>query len=268
MVALMEQAYAVNGAERMRLQQKLEELSRRLSTGKGGAEIARQSHDAIYLVVVRGEGGVEQGFCSAFAVDNARLVTNAHCVALAEDLRRRAGEIAVLQNGHPEVRLRVARMRRIRGFRPGAPGITPDVGWLEVEDKLPVTVALAEVAEARRVGTGDPMFTYGFPGRLADVRAPEATFVEGVVGRVTALDGRPGAPEEQQLIQHSAFTSGGTSGSPIFNAVGHVVAVNTGGYLDDARGHEAQAMVPRNLQGYNFGMRIDLVQALFSEADE
>jgi S1-C subfamily serine protease len=112
------------------------------------------------------------------------------------------------------------------------------------------------------------MYTYGFPGRLADPRAPEATFVEGVVGRVTALDGRSGDPGERRLIQHSAFTSGGTSGSPIFNSLGHVVAVNTGSYVEESKPGLPQTVVPRTLPGYNFGMRIDLLQELLSEADE
>ena len=147
----------------------------------------------------------------------------------------------------------------VRGFVPGGGGsISPDVGWLEVDGKLAAKVALAPAAEYQALGSGDPMFTYGFPGRLADVSAPEATFVEGVVGRITTLDGRAGDPKELRLIQHSAFTSGGTSGSPIFNAAGHVVAVNTGGYVDKSRA----------LAGYNFGMRIDLAEELLSEADE
>jgi S1-C subfamily serine protease len=150
-------------------------------------------------------------------------------------------------------------MKRIRGFSPNAISITPDVGWLKVDDvKLADRVALASPTEYEALATGDPMFTYGFPGRLADVSAPEATFVAGVIGRVTTIDGRSGDPKERRLIQHSAFTSAGTSGSPIFNAAGRVVAVNTGGYLDNKNA----------LAGYNFGMRIDLAQELLSEADE
>jgi S1-C subfamily serine protease len=261
MVKIMEQQRAASDAERAELQKKLDELGGKLQRagGKaGGAEIAKANRAAIWLVAVHTPSGQDEGFCSAFAVADDRLVTNAHCVAAAEDLRKRGGQIVVVQNGAARNRFTVERMRRVRGFVPGGSVISPDVGWLKIDGKLPGKVQLAAASEYDALATGDPMFTYGFPGRLADVSAPEATFVEGVVGRITTIDGRTGDVKEMRLIQHSAFTSGGTSGSPIFNGAGHVVAVNTGGYVDKARA----------LAGYNFGMRIDLAQELLSEADE
>ena len=279
MVKVMEQQRAASASERAALQQKLDEMAQRLAKAggaQGGSAIARTNHDAIFLVTVK-TSVEEQGFCTAFAIATDRLITNAHCVALAEDYRRRGGDIYVLQNGHADVRLKIERMKRIAGFSPNSAGISPDVGWLKVDGKLPIPVTLASKAELGGVATGDQMYTYGFPGRLADVSAPEATFVEGVVGRITTLDGRvpgpPGTKEAQgQLIQHSAYTSGGTSGSPIFNGAGHVVAVNTGGYADAPSaaakpGGEAQ-VVSRSLPGYNFGMRVDLVEDLLKEGDE
>jgi S1-C subfamily serine protease len=230
-----------------------------------GAEIARQNRDAVFLLSVRSGSGDEAGFCSAFAIAAHRLVTNAHCVALGEDYRRRGGALSVIQNGHPGVRFAVKQMKRIDGFRPNADSITPDVGWLSVDETLPKDVTMAQKGEYQALAVGDSIFSYGFPGRLADVTAPEATFMEGVIGRITTLDGRLGAVAETRLIQHSAFTSGGTSGSPIFDVEGRVVAVNTGGYVEANRGEGEAATRP--LPGYNFAMRVDLVEELFKGGD-
>jgi S1-C subfamily serine protease len=272
MVRVMEQQSRASAEERAALQKKLDEMTARLATaggGTSGSQIARANHDAVFLVTVK-TGAAEEGFCTAFAVKTDRLVTNAHCVAAAEDYKKRGGAIWVVQNGHPERRLPVERMKRIGGFQPNAGAITPDVGWLKVSGDQPLRamVSLAPSTEYLKLATGDVMFTYGFPGRLADASAPEATFVEGVVGRITTIDGRAGDVKEERLIQHSAFTSGGTSGSPIFDATGHVVAVNTGGYAEASQAGGAQPVVSRSLPGYNFGMRVDLVEELLSEAEE
>lgn len=264
MVRVMEQQHTAAEADRAELQKRLDEMASRLGKGAAGASVARANHDALYLVTVK-TGGAEDGFCTAFGTSKDRLVTNAHCVHLAEDYRRRGGQIWVVQNGHPEVRFAVDKMRRISGFLPGG-GISPDVGWLRVVGSLPALATLAAPAEYRAVRTGDAMFSYGFPGRLADADAPEATFVEGVVGRVTTIDGRAGSVADTRLIQHSAFSSGGTSGSPIFNAAGKVVAVNTGGYSETVETKGGSSS--RSLAGYNFGMRVDLVEQLFLESGD
>ena len=266
MVKIMDAQRAASATEQAALQKRLDELSVKLAHARGGAvgaEIARKNHDSLFLVVVRSQAGAEEGFCTAFAVAPERLVTNAHCVASAEELKRRGGHIVAVQNGHANVRLAVGRMHRLSEFQPNG-SITPDVGWLQIDGGRLQPVELANADEYLKLQTGDPMYTYGFPGRLADPSAPEATFVEGVIGRITTLDGRSGEPNDTKLIQHSAFTSGGTSGSPIFDAAGRVVAVNTGGYAEQT----ANAQAAKTLPGYNFGMRVDLVERLMSEAEE
>jgi hypothetical protein len=258
MVKVMEQQRTAAEGQRADLQKRLEELSARLGKG-GGAQIAKNHHDGLWLVTVR-TGVTEDGFCTAFAVAAKRAATNAHCVYLAEDYRRRGGQIFLVQNGHPDTRLRVVRMKRSPDFRPNS-GISVDVGWMEPESELSAFLPLAPANELKAVATGDLMFTYGFPGRLNDVSAPEATFVEGVVGRVTTIDGRNPELGDTQLIQHSAFSTGGTSGSPVFNAAGHVIAVNTGGYSEQ----DGSQKSTRTLAGYNFAMRVDLLQTLLNE---
>jgi S1-C subfamily serine protease len=262
MLRVMDLERAASDAERLALQRRLDALTAQLGRVGSGADIARANHDNVFLLAARGPSRQIVSLCTAFAVSDTRLVTNAHCVVAAEEQRWRGGRIVVVQNGRGQAPLAVTRMRRVNGFAPGRDAITPDVGWLEVDGNLATHATLATPAEYSALATGDPVFTYGFPGRLADASAPnatlEATFVQGVVGRVTTLDGRANGIADARLIQHSAFTSGGTSGSPIFNAAGHVVAVNTGGYVDRLK----------TLAGYNFGMRIDMATELLSEADE
>jgi len=255
LAALVGAQAGANDAERARLQQKIDELAQRLGRGK---EIPKANHGAVFLVVSRGASGPD-GFCTAFAATPKRLLTNAHCVQLADELRRKGNKIEVVPNGGGPARPVVA-MKKSSGFHASSSRIGADVGWFEVEGDLPDRVKLAPKEAAEAVSVGDAMSTYGFPGRLADTGAPEATYVAGVVGRITTLEGRPGSAAEQQLLQHSAFTSAGTSGSPLFDAEGRVIGINAGGYLDDGP-------TARPLPGYNFGMRIDLAYGLL-EADE
>ncbi len=272
----MEEQRASDGAA---IRQKLGELNAELSRARaahGGRAIARAAREGVYLVAVRGTDGREEGFCTAFAVAPHDLATNAHCVELGTDLRKRGGRIFVVRNGDGRTRLEVTRMRRSPGYVPGGARISTDVGLLHVDEQLPMVVPLAPREALLALQPGDVIFTYGFPGRLADASAPEATFVEGVIGRITRLDGETGSPDDAVLIQHSAFTAGGTSGSPIFDGEGRAVAVNAGGYLEDGElkvrdprsGRPSSLVVAQPLPGYNFGMRIDLVASLLKEGDE
>ena len=70
------------------------------------------------------------------------------------------------------------------------------------------------------------------------------------------------------LLQHSAFTTEGTSGSPVFDASGAVIGVNTGSYVSekDLRLYDPESKeikdrvaVTESLSGYNVAIRSDLV---------
>jgi S1-C subfamily serine protease len=270
MVDLMEQQRSASAAERAALQHRLDELNAQLKKTGSGGEIARAARGAIYLLAVRMPSGAEDGFCTAFAIEPAVLVTNSHCVAACEKLEGKGGKPFVVRNGHPEHRFPVTAVKKHPGWRSSLQEVTADVALLRVGGTMPEQLELARDDELARLAPGDVIYLYGFPGRLADTRSPEATIVQGVIGRMTRLSGEASPLAEAQLIQHSAFTSGGTSGSPIFDGEGHVIAVNAGGYvengtlqvLDPTSGRAGELVVARNLAGYNFGMRIDLVRQL------
>jgi len=276
MAQLMDQQRSASSVEKQHLAQQLDRLNQKLAktdSRAAGKGIVQRNLMGVFLMAFHDADRGAKGFCTAFAVRRRVLATNAHCVIALEQFRARRLEIFVVMNRHPERRYRIVRLAHHPRYHKPRKMISEDVGVLELDGDLPVLVQLASQEELRELESGDLMYMYGFPGRLANVSSPNATLVQGVVGRVTQLDGRFGKFEENLLIQHSAFTSGGTSGSPIFNQVGKVIAVNTGGYvepgslqvLDPSTGRAGNLMVAKQLPGYNFGIRIDALLGLLGD---
>jgi S1-C subfamily serine protease len=154
-------------------------------------------------------------------------------------------------NGNINGRYSVLKMVHHPGYTKDS--ISPDVALMRINGQVRETVRLATAAELSQIAPGVPIFLYGFPGRLNKEDAPEATFTKGDIGRVTTFAQRLGDFGQNTLLQHSAFSAAGTSGSPIFNSAGLAIGINAGGYLEDGE----------KLAGYNFAMRIDLLDSLF-----
>lgn len=139
-----------------------------------------------------------------------------------------------------------------------------------IEGHTDQQVRLATKARAAKLRVGDRVYLLGFPGALNSTESPVATLTEGIVSRLTDLGQRKAAPEQSVLIQHSAFTTKGTSGSPLLDENGEVIGINTGYYrgeseqqrLDPVTGRVRDEMVTQDLQNYAIGMRVDLVHDL------
>ena len=273
MAQLMEQQKGATSEEKKKLAERLEQLNQRLAqgpSGSSGKDIVRKNMKAVFLIAFNTPMGEAKGYCTAFAVAKRVLATNAHCVAALEQFQAQGMKSYVVMNREPSQKLEILRAVRHPAYHKPLRTISEDVGLLQVGGDVPSTVELAGEADLKELESGDVMYTYGFPGRLASVASPNATLVQGVVGRVTKLDGETGAFGENRLLQHSAFTAGGTSGSPIFNQHGKVVAVNAGGYvepgtmqvMDPMTGRASELKVAKQLAGYNFGIRVDVLQEL------
>ncbi len=216
-----------------------------------GQSIAADNRFAIFMLAGK-EIDAEQpedvkGFCSAFAVTRDVLATNAHCVTLA---REKYTSLVAIMNGAPANRYRISGMVMHGGYE--TEKLSPDVGLVRIDGELKHLVSIATAPQLAKIAPGTPMFLYGFPGSLNREDAPEATFVKGDIGRVTTFQQRLGNFGENTLLQHSAYSSEGTSGSPIFNSSGNAIGINAGGYVEDGKA----------LAGYNFAMRIDLINEL------
>jgi len=222
--------------------------------GSFGRKLYDQNKKGIFMLSAGG-----QGFCTAFAVRPSVLATNAHCVIAA---RKHGGTVVALENeGRGDVSYTVADMRTHPSYREADPStLTPDVG---ISGKSATVLTLATAQELSALGAGDDVYLVGFPGRLMDTGNPSATFLGAHVGRVTTSTGRPGGFADTWLVQHDAPTTHGTSGSPIFNNKGHVIAINAGGYLEgDEETVSGRKTEVVKASPYKFGMRIDLINAI------
>jgi V8-like Glu-specific endopeptidase len=233
-----------------------------------GTRITETYSRAIYLLVEQSSEG-ERGVCTAFSVRPTLLATNAHCVIAMEEGMRQGSTFSALPNGAIGGRLGIQRMWRHPGYSHDADHPTEDVGLVEVAGTATVQVELANAQQLEELATGEEIFVYGFPGDLANPTSPVATITSGVIGRMTAFDGTGSDFAHSQLIQHNAFTSPGTSGSPIFDHRGLVIGVNAGTFRSAQRvdvvgpnGPSQQTVVTES--GYKYGVRADLLLSLIA----
>jgi V8-like Glu-specific endopeptidase len=227
------------------------------SNANFGRNLYDRSKKGIFMLAAGG-----RGFCTAFAVRPSLLATNAHCVFAA---RKLGGAVVALENeGRGQVAFTVTDMRPHPGYREAdEENLTPDVAVVAINGKAAAVLELAGPDELAAAGAGDDVYLIGFPGRLMDAQNPAATFLAAHVGRITSATGRPGAFPESWLIQHDAPTTGGTSGSPIFNGRGKVIGVNAGGYTEsDAEKIAGKKTEVVKASPYKFGMRVDLLTGL------
>jgi V8-like Glu-specific endopeptidase len=245
------------------------QLQQQVAQGPAGARIAAAYNGAIYLLVERSPAGVENGLCTAFAVRHDLLATNAHCVVAMERRQGVGATYFALPNGGRGEHLAISSMWRHPGYQADGEHPSADVGLVQIQGAAPVQVTLAPLARVQQLGPGDEIYVYGFPGDLVNVGSPVATITNGMIGRTVAFDGTGADAQNAQLIQHSAFTSPGTSGSPIFDRDGQVIAVNAGTFRTAQQqqivgplGPEAQTVVTES--GYKYGVRGDLLASLLA----
>ncbi len=194
------------------------------------------------------------------------LWTNAHVVQTLEE----ALELDILSDRNPEaVAFRSGSTLGSQGEYmipdPGlihpaydsteAVGDTPDVGVFFLDDDLSqedLSLLPREHVDGLRIG--QPVATFGFPGELnftgsdAGERV-KATFKDGTI---SALRIRGSGDAESVEIQYNFDTTGGTSGSPVFDQHGWVIAVNYAGIEADL-----EERIP--VGSLNFGIRVDTV---------
>jgi V8-like Glu-specific endopeptidase len=236
-----------------------------------GSRLAAANENAIFMLAYQRAGTARtQGFCTGFAVSRDIIATNAHCVQVANDEIARGSQIVALRNKAPGSVLAARPVymdARFHDARYSRGGTGYDVGLVRVTGTLPTVVRLATEAELFALHEGDAVFVYGFPGMTMNESSPVATITLGLINRVTNFQDGIAEPAAAQKLQHSAQTSGGSSGSPIFLPSGSVVGINAGSLADEERqividpsnGQRREIEVNRG-SNFKYGMRADLIR--------
>ena len=120
-------------------------------------------------------------------------------------------------------------------------------------------------ALATELRAGQPIGTLGFPGELSYFleKVPIATFKEGTISalRPYSVQEPEVTPANSKVVQFNLGQTGGTSGSPVFDHEGFIVAVSFAGIVILV-GDEEKGYVPIPVGDLDFGVRVDEVWTL------
>ena len=280
---LAEQARALE-ATRSEYETKLQDQDAALASlrnQENAAEvIAREYEKSLFMLIFRPEGRSEIGFCTAFCIDKDRgiLATNAHCVSALQEAQGEGVRSVARMNRDPSKTYYVVRTKSHSDYTGSA--FSADVALVKLQldingdesvsedEALPVQVQIASDEEVYELAPGQAIYTMGFPGRVMNEARPAADFRAAVISKVTNYAQAPSSKADTRLIWHSALTTKGTSGSPIFDQNQKVIAVNNGGLsarairTTDPRTGQVRTEYAYDASGLNFGIRVDALREL------
>ncbi len=195
----------------------------------------------------------------------AKMAAAAETV-LTKIARNFGAEICI--NGKAHFSLPVTGVRVHRNYGEKGTSFNPDVGMLLTSTDNDDYFPLAERRELMELKAGTPVGFLGFPmenltNDNVNLESVVATMQTGIVSAVSDFDMKDAGGSGNYLIRHNLPSTGGASGSPIFNAQGQVVALLYAGNIDvipNAKGSGVHR-TPHGAQ-INFAVRSDLLEGL------
>lgn len=206
------------------------------------AGLAEKYRECLFLCYVESkpdeQGRVMSGTGTAFSIrKDGLLATNAHVAKMFLDDKM---SVKVVIQNHTGKIFTVKKAKNHPGYKRAN---SPDVALVMVDTQgksFPV-MPLATREELKKLRIGTQLGTMGYPGELSGVylsgfdqksqtaKTALATFKDGWIGRITDFRRARADFATSYFIQHSASLSGGTSGSPMFDTNGKVIALNNSG---------------------------------------
>ena len=184
---------------------------------------------------------------TGFAVDaDGWLATNAHIAAFITSGSAEGRAVAV--QGDTYAARRIVRTLVHPDWR--ADSIQKDVALLQLEPGPAVTpLVLANAAALSRIQRGVPVATFGFPAVSTDAEHPRGRLTADVVGDVRG-----------EYLEVGLGIAPGTSGSPVFDESGEVIAIVAAG---DFIGRPGEPTRPSGTQA-NWALSASIVQEVLA----
>ena len=278
-------------------QEMLTNLTQRVSQQQSDEQRLQKVLDSaaasVYLVLQRDAAGNLDPSATAWVIDQARgvLATNGHVAKELDEATKAGKQLVVRSTANPPrdfviksvkihpgfdaslaMWLNVLPERRIGELQQESidiPGNFCDVALMYVDNLAGLASALPVASDdtVRSIQAGYSAGLVGFPmeqialGGVNVVRPTPTTQIGHVTAMTDYFGVGSGDVAQRLLIQHSIPSAGGASGSPILNADGKVVAINSGGNSITPSNNS-----PRIPSGalINYAQRVDLLGELLS----
>ena len=260
---------------------------------------------AVYLVVEKSPGCKDEPIGTAWALDATTLATNAHLVNALEQIRDRHEGTLWLRaphrkdlqivgwKAHPGYQAFSDEQESIRASHIHFQDLSVigayDVGFLKTAGLPPPYLKIAPAPTLQKLKPHTLLAMEGYPmrdvaGKEISVEKPEPQFSRGQIKSITDVFMTSTDDQDQSLlVQHDLPATGGSSGSPIVDTSGDVVAIFNAGNVtklpvldaDNSLGGCTQTekfkVVPSAVD-INYAQRADLLGDLLNpdarEADE
>ncbi len=265
----------------------------RVATAGIGSQVRDHLTGSVYHVVKMDANGRREAVGTAWPVAPHLLATNAHVALEGEDLK--PGQVLAVQSPGKDGKLLNVVSRKIHpgyaaftGFLEQDPVVVQefggqavradlsipgyDVALLEVKEELPAAsiFQIASDAEIKALSAGTPVATAGYP--TEEIAGSDSQLIGATpelhLGTITGLTDfffLPADESHRQLIHDDLPSAGGASGSPIVNAMGHVVALLSAGNSFMMPKIEGLPFRIPNAAQINYGQRVDLLKPLLDD---
>ena len=253
---------------------------------KALAQAAKDYAQAVGVVTIVHpdlNNGKPDPFGTAWAVAPRIFATNSHVTEDIPEMLKKGIAVYVVINRTTDKRLRVTKAVihpkygkdefNFEGKPHALRGIGYDVGLLYVDEDAPKVLKIAPRAELEKLDAGYRVGYMGFPmegiaGGGVEVRSPVATMQSGIITANTDYWLSQAAFEKRLLVHHNMGSTGGASGSPLFNSSGEVVAIlNAGNIIGQARMVQGQIKIVRAPSGalINYAQRVDILRDIWTD---